>query len=417
MGGTSSSNVVTIIQEVVNNVVTNVLNRNSISLQNLNVNTQIVKINIGPKAVVNCKKGFNVNQRIKANMKVTNTVSLQATTNIKNSIQNELKAQVDQIMSGAYEMLGGLGTFNSQRNSTYLRQAMITYIETNITNEFIVSVCNSIYNNQTAEINIYGTLNSEEDCTISQETIVDMQAQAMVDSIINNALTNVSINRAAAIIKQDNKVEMKGLNSLFDSFFKVIIVGIICFTIFMVAALKYGGAEVIRAVGSPKFLITIAALIALYFILAFFLKFGPFKKAPAPQYWGCQMDGNGFNTGQCMQYDNPVQGPYRSKEECMATSNVTCPRFFGCEKSGGSFTGNCVQYGNPGLGPYQDQTSCQDDIRANRNCCNNCYMCLTDGNQCLKIGDPLNYPNADDPDIYPDQASCDSACNYKPPKK
>jgi hypothetical protein len=195
------------------------------------------------------------------------------------------------------------------------------------------------------------------------------------------------------------------------------IVAIICFTIFIVAVLKYGGVEVIRAIGNPKFLVTIAVLIALYFILAFFLKFGPFKKPVPPQFWGCEIDRNGFNTGQCKQFDNPVQGPYRSKEECLANSNITCPRFFGCEKSDGSFTVNCVQYGNPGLGPYYDQTSCQDDIRANRNCCNNCYMCLTYGNQCLKIGDPVNYPNADDSSIYPDQVSCDSACNYTPPNK
>lgn len=423
MGANISRNDITQIQEIVNNIVYNVINQNKFTVSNVISNNQKVTIRNGPTGRILCKGGLGglqINQNINSTLKSVNTASSSVMNQLTTELQSALVSKIDQFMKGAYETLGNVFTVNDQRNSIYLRQSILNYIETNITNEFLVSIINSVVNVQDAEI-INDGLIEGDDCIINQDILVKLESEAISNSIVNNAVSNKAISTASSIIKQDNEIKVKGLQSIFGNIVAIIIVFILC------------GGLVVKSFTNWKFLLVVFAIIIIYLITAFFVNWIPFKKR---QYWGCErLSGTDritpINTGRCIRYNNSKDGPYESEEVCMSNIGLTCPQFYGCKRCNDpsqsyteaekqicrtkKFTGSCTKYNNPRQGNFiNDLVGCNIAISQRKACCDNCWACTTKGEECKNIPNPMDYKDPTDPNkeiqTYEIKSDCDRLC-------
>ena len=227
MGQNVSVNDSTILQDILNSITTNVMTSVAVSMSTFVSNTQNFTFN--NTGTIECEN-FSVNQKIGGSVKAVNVADLQVTTTIATELQNEMSAKIDQVMKGVYEMLGNIGTSNNQRNRTYLKQSIQNYIQTNINNNIVVSSLTEVINVQNQTINNPGVWKGKN-CTYNQDIVLDIQTQTLVKAIINNAVNNKAINRAVAIVKQDNSMEVKGLVSLVSAIFGFLLIGLIIFVI------------------------------------------------------------------------------------------------------------------------------------------------------------------------------------------
>jgi len=135
-----------------------------------------------------------------------------------------------------------------------------------------------------------------------------------------------------------------------------------------------GGKDTVKAVTDWKFLaitggISVTGIIGMYIMRIGFFK--PKPPTPPPEFWACEKDKDGFNTGYCVQLDAAkaktaianFERVFPSQALCDAEvkNGTGCKKYYRCERDSSGFNdgkiAQCHSYTDHDTGllcPYND---------------------------------------------------------------
>jgi hypothetical protein len=397
-GGQSLSATIEVINNIFQKTVTTVLNRTSIKISNIIHNSQYLSIHVDQNAVFDCGKGIDINQLITTDSKVNTQITAQTSSDIKSALQSELKNSASQTNDAIQGFLAGLGTTGQNLNTkAAITNTLNQAIENNVTTEHLSDIMNATISIQNLQIYVgKGAVFKADTCNLQQDIQSSMIATNVVNDIMSTFTNSASLNRIENDIAQANSAKQVGLEGLLDALMKL--AWPLAFV--AVAFLATGGTIAVKGVSSLtdyRFIAFMAAILGVYLLLAYYLKWPPFRIAPRPESWDCEKDGSGKFTGKCQQL-NDASGTYATQTACQAAiaSGKACQSFFGCGKdANGNYTGKCAQYDNPAQGPYPTEGECNNAI-ANKRDCLFTYKCSAKDFSCYKFDGPDNYQTMED---------------------
>jgi hypothetical protein len=392
MGGSASKQLLSQLNDVLQSVFNNIMASSSTSITNYVSAGNKIKLHV--KGTFKCGSVFfdQVNN-IKLNYK--NELTVQDITSLKTKLSSEIDNKTSQTMKIVREFLGSFGSFNSDDNITMIQSRLKQIINNQVT----ISHENKILNETVAlngiDLTIDGDWLVEGACVWKQSTLIDIASSAMVNDLIQTCVDDDIVSRIVNDSKQKFDLEEKGPASF------LVAIALVIFALAMFAK------EGLKAVTDYRLWL----LVALALLVAFIFKFFPFKRKQT-EFWGCGKNTDGYNTGQCIQYDNPTRGPFYTQALCEKSKDNACPQFFGCQKDNGFNTGQCTQFTTPLLGPYRLQGECEE-LASRGDACKRYFSCGTDTKgfnlsppTCVeyRAGDPYL------PDIiFPTQTACEES--------
>lgn len=340
MGGNTSS----LSQYVENSSLTTRMTNIMTSTSNTSTNVVTLANNLtftvggplcgGQPTNVHCGS-FRVNQSNNAKVQIVTEINSETSIALKNLISNDLQAKSSQTNKLIQGFLAGIGQFNNQRLSNTIINRIQTIINTNITQTTVNQILNklSLTNNNT--VTLCGEVTSD-DCSQIQTNIADFAARNILKSLTNVIANDTVLNRAVADATQSNSVEQKGIDSIFGGFFLIIVA--------LIAGVAVFGKEGVKAVTNWKFLAAVIALVVAWLGVSAILHKGPFAPSAGDgkTSYVCQTEGTGLNTGVCLEVDSKQKADAISKgikvmDECVSGSQVdggpkvSCPQYWGCQ--------------------------------------------------------------------------------------
>jgi hypothetical protein len=227
MGANASSTYMSVVNETMTNVSTQVLtdvaNKTSAHQQT----SQIIKVFVGPGGELNCGMG-NLTLTQKASNAITalGTLDSSQIANLSNDIQNkfssELASKIAQKNTGLN--LGQLNVSDvNQKISNIVRTNINTVVKTTLSNSVTVDSTTR----QVQSFNIYGKVNAGG-CDFNQESTTKLVASNITKNINNLIQNNTAVtdafNKADSVVSQTNT----GL-SLMGIFLVLLIIGAMFF--------------------------------------------------------------------------------------------------------------------------------------------------------------------------------------------
>ncbi len=183
---------------------TNYVSQNTTQQSASNINTNDLTINILPGTTVNGDCYTSSDQSITSDQKATVVAKIQNVEELKNS----LKGIVDNTLSQQQTSVNGFmaTAFGNQKSSTEIQNNLHTIIDTNVTNENVIT-CNAILDNLNKKILNLGGPNSTLNCGPGEhigtvQSIVSTQVAQCYADVLTKALMSNS-NIADAVNKAD----------------------------------------------------------------------------------------------------------------------------------------------------------------------------------------------------------------------
>lgn len=393
MGGSSSKQILQQLNDVLQSVFSQVLIGKSTSIANYVSSVNSIKLNV--KGNIECSD-LEFYQMNKVNLQYKNELNSQDITDLKSVLNSQIDNKTSQTMKIVREFLGSFGSFNSDDNITMIQTRLKQIINNQVNIQHENKILNQTVSLNNIELNVDGSILVKNKCIWNQTTLIDIVSSALVNDLVQTCVNDEIINRIVNDSKQKFDLEEKGPASFLMALALVIF------------ALAMFAKEGLKAAADYRLWL----LAALAILIAYIFKFFPFKKVQK-KFYGCQKQ-NKLNTGQCVEFDNPVDGPFFTKELCEKSKDKACPVFYGCEKQNDYNTGKCVQYSIPLLGPYSSQNTCEESARLGKDC-KRLFSCGTD-TKGYNIDPPIcvEYRENDPykPDItYPTMELCEQGKN------
>jgi hypothetical protein len=221
MGASVTKQLINVTQEVLNQTVTNILQRNETNITTFVSADQNVKILIGPQADVECTDSGNlVTQSITGNVVITDSVTTNTAGALQNLFQSSFAIDGEVAQKMKSELGGSFLTFTDTEQEVNLSSAVKNIITNNVTQENINDIIRQFTFNQGATITILGKFKGP--CAVSQNIVLSIQASAIVDNITKSIITNEVVNDLVTKIAASQAVEIQGLSTIVDSFGKAI---------------------------------------------------------------------------------------------------------------------------------------------------------------------------------------------------
>lgn len=315
MGGKiSTQQLVDICNNVLQQSIKEAVTDNETAVGNITTSTQEMKVNIDG---ADCKD-LDIRQTLKANSKIISQISSSTSADMKSEMNNELQNSIEQAAKAAmgFMAMGNIDSNNTTRIVNRVQQISQSVMST--------SNLNSIFNQVVAKQNMEITLKNikGEACKISQDVMVDMFTQAVVENLANAIMSDTMINKIVNSVSQKSDSTIRGLD---DALKAGAMLALAMAAMFIAMAMMKGGmgggggskAKIIIAI-----IIILIVLVAIYFILAWFYRWWPFKLKD--ENWGCEKDADGLYTGKCTKYDNADDGPYKLEEDCNKDAPKRC---------------------------------------------------------------------------------------------
>lgn len=260
MGANVSNQAISATTDIINNslnkVTSDVANRTSAF-------SQIVQsINIGGDvfSVTNCNVRITqtANNQLSALMSTNTNLSNDVLNDARNSLENELRQQLTQLNSGLN--IPPQANINNMVSevSSYITNNFNTYLTTSINN--VVESSSKI--NQSINVNPKYFICKNGTWDITQDAVIRSIANNVSTQIVNNAITNTSLNSVKNAIDQKASQTNQGIDISFG------VIGIIAIIIIGILISKFGVTEFFTNwVIIVPVVIVIVILVALFFVL------------------------------------------------------------------------------------------------------------------------------------------------------
>jgi len=388
MGSNNSSLNQLIENDVTTSVITNIITNNETNSTNIITLSNKFDIIIGKGGTLDCDN-ISLQQLNQGTIKIATQVNSQTASNLQNHLINDLKNSSSQTNKLVQGFLAGIGQFNNNNLNQSIVNRISNLIQNNVTTNNINKILSAVNIQNTGSIVIDdgGTIKGKQ-CDFLQTNIADFSSSLIVSNLANAIATDQVLNKLVNTASQDNSVEQKGLDSLLSALLLPLIIIMVC--------LSYVGGKAVNSKPLGYILLLVVVVLLIVGLLKYF-KVGVFKDKPPlpPQYWTCQTDSNGFNTGKCVQVDHdPGSGSVFSSQD-LCESNVAngtaCSTFWGCTLGHDGFNTGAVQQCKDVV--TSDNLYCQysDEKSAAGACHNFFYECDSgsDGkNTCNQINPP-----------------------------
>lgn len=378
MGQNESKQLIELVNEVVQEVVTNITNSNTTKLQTLVDINQINELKLKVGKAIGC--GVVQQNYAGGDVKVLGKFSSQSINDLTTALESAVDQKAKQIEKITNEFLGGIGVSNSTDNTTRITNRITQIIQNTIQNINISEVITQVTAKQGNKLE-YEI--GEAICPPGAPPLVSQSNTAQIAAVVNVISDNISkniiddsvISRITQDITQESSIENKGPSFL-----------LLLFILGIVFMLTFGGTYVATKVVNIaiKVLIVVAILSIIYLIVAYYRKWPPFQ-VKTPEYWSCIKDINGFVTRECRRVESREQGPFGSESQCkeaVEKGTAPCGQYWGCGITEGTYgkiyTGTCKQFNNAADGPYRTKNECDTANTGDTAICKNNFICPLD---------------------------------------
>uniref|UniRef100_A0A6C0LXH2 Uncharacterized protein n=1 Tax=viral metagenome TaxID=1070528 RepID=A0A6C0LXH2_9ZZZZ len=174
-----------------------------------------------------------INQAITGDIKFFTTITNDTATNIKAMVEANIKDSLDQTSKEVKDFLSGPAGGDVVGS---IVNNITTKIETEITNNSIISIAEQYVFKQNAAITINGTY--EGPCTIDQDIMVRIVSNTIANNIINVVSEASDITNIANALKQTSDRESGGIGDFFKKAFeglgstmKYVVIGLVIIAI------------------------------------------------------------------------------------------------------------------------------------------------------------------------------------------
>lgn len=337
MGASSTKLVQDIVNNVTNETVNNVFQSDKTSDSLLADN--IIKQNITIKGNIVAKEGCEEidigKAKIASDIRYKSTITNKMTDDIKNQLSSKIANKLRQTQKLMQEMGANWGSINQDDAELHLKNIVKNIVKNSISQE--------ILNQQLAQFNngIYQHIDIGGDITCSAGKIIigsgDIALKAQVEFVANNITDSIMSNNLTQSltndVSQSQSVTQTGIASVIGAIGKMLIPLAIIAGLFFLGVGIFGGQGV-KAVTNWKLWLAVGAIFGLYILVAYFVKFWPFK-----QHYSPEIGPDKFRTGSCKPDKN---GPFDSKSKCEA--DLQDPKSMWFENRFWGYEDKCKRY-------------------------------------------------------------------------
>jgi hypothetical protein len=214
--GANTSSTSSLANSILNESVTNILQRNetnsTFSVQAGQSVNFVIK-----NSTVTCTDSPTtplIQQTMTGEITIATSVTQQATSDIKTLFNNVADANSSQFQKLISETLGGIGTTTEQ--NTLISNAAKNVINTSVTQENLTSIVQNFSFTQSGNVEISDTTYSGP-CSFNQNLALHLQASSIIGNIMQAIATNETVNELVAVSSQTQEVQLKGLSDIISS--------------------------------------------------------------------------------------------------------------------------------------------------------------------------------------------------------
>lgn len=186
--GSSAQSSTNIQNDQMNQTLTSILTSNSSNVSTFTTTNQNLTVNMCATANFQCSD-FSITQNLTGTFKVITDIDDQTTQNLQTAIKNA----IDQNAASSADAKSGFFSTSSSQSvdNTTIVNRLHNIVDTTVSTQNVKAIILNYNFNQTATINLCGTIISKGACTISQTILVSMIADNILSSV-NQAVTNDS---------------------------------------------------------------------------------------------------------------------------------------------------------------------------------------------------------------------------------
>lgn len=218
MGQATSTQVTDIANNILNESVTNILNKSATTVNTTATNIQGASFKVGKDGDVTCTDtggGGLINQKLVGTFKFVTEVTDSSAQELKNEFQSSMNSSSEQFQKIMTELGGILGTSIDTDSQTLISNEIQNVIETNVTNEKLTEIMNTLKITQSGDVEFNGKYTGP--CAINQDLLVEMQAGTIVSNLAETVASNAVVNDIVTKTVQKQEVELKGLSNIIES--------------------------------------------------------------------------------------------------------------------------------------------------------------------------------------------------------
>lgn len=214
--GANTSQLTKIANSILNESVTNILQRNeansTFSIQAGQSANLVIK-----NSTVNCTDNPStplIQQTMTGEITIATSITQQSTSDIKTLFDNASDSNSEQFQKVLSETLGGIGTTTEQ--NTDISNAIKNVIKTNVTQENLTSIVQNFSFNQAGNVEIINTQYTGP-CSFNQNLALHLQASSIIGNVVSAIANNQTVNEVVSKVTQKQEVELKGLADIVRS--------------------------------------------------------------------------------------------------------------------------------------------------------------------------------------------------------
>jgi hypothetical protein len=310
MGGTSSNISIEDVNQTINDTVNNFcINQASSAGQGVSIGVkQLIKIkNLN---IENCDVTLN-EANISGNFKFLSEFTPQNVTELTNNLIQNISNSLTRSKRLDTQMGASWGRVDDET----VRQSVKNIVENTVKNSVNVSQINSAI--QSISTNVDQSTLAEGDVTCKNgklttnnaQILLTAQATAIANMISSNITKNSSFTKLVNDLASTSEEKSTGIAGIFSSILSGLLPIVIIFAIvFLVGGKVVGG--VTTGILNWKLWLIFGLIVAVFFTLAYFIRFWPFRR-----HWAPQLDKDGLKTNGCVRDDR--NGTFNSIDDCL----------------------------------------------------------------------------------------------------
>ena len=348
MGGKTSTQLSqSLDSSSLNQMVSNIITTNESNVSNvINMDNTITLKNING-GIFDCGEyGINLVQKNNGNMKAVTAVTNQTAAELKGDLSASIQATGEQTNKLLQGFLAGIGQENNTSMNNKISTSIQNVINNNVTTNNINRIMNQINAKNSQEIVNDGGIIKGKGCQFYQENIADLQANTILQNLLNAVVENKMVSDTVAKATQVNDIQQKGLDDLMGAMLWPIAIIVVA----VVLGMSYFGGEVVKTPiwGKVVLALVLAGIAALIGYLLYVYITGGKDISFSVDRWIPKKNAEGFNTGECEKknfgsLDEVVTSnqTYETEEKCKPAARTywRCP----VDSYGRNIPGNPVQ--------------------------------------------------------------------------